>query len=256
MTDRPDDLRRDDLTADALPEPEHGEPRLVDRLVTGDAGLDDWNAWRAIAADDPDAWRRLAEAQRDANALGELVEGAEAVAARVALPWDTAGRRPAVNDGGTTTAAGFGFALAGTPSEEDARRSRSRLREALGWLAAAAAIAFAVASGRGGVVTGGTPNARPNDDGASVQPVAYADAGEALASYLELGRDEGTVVRELPQRVLIDSRPAQEGEGYEVLYLRQILERQVVPELYRPVGVDEFGNATLEPFDPRPADAL
>ena len=50
---------------------------------------------------------------------------------------------------------------------------------------------------------------------------------------------------EMPTRVLVESRPADGGNGYEVLYLRQVLERTVVPDLYRFDGRDERGVATL-----------
>jgi len=250
------------MTHDA---PDHHEPAglpdaadpldlLVDRLVTGEAGLDDWQAWQAHAARDPEAWRSLAVAQRDANALAELVADSDADAARTALPWDLAAA-PGGAAGGDLEGHAIGFAPVTAHGAADGP-SRSRVRESLGWLAAAAAIVFAVASGRGG-----TPIASPVPPGganesAPANLAGLATAGDALARYLELGKGEGLVVREMPQRVLLDSRPAEGGEGFEVLYLRQILERQIVPEFYRPVAEDEHGRATLARYEPRTNDAL
>ena len=53
----------------------------------------------------------------------------------------------------------------------------------------------------------------------------------------------------MPERVLIETRPSETGRGYELLYLRQILERTVVPDLYKFYGQDEMGRPTLVRYD-------
>ena len=75
-----------------------------------------------------------------------------------------------------------------------------------------------------------------------------ASAAELLAAYLDKGRQEDFVIAEVPQRVLIETRPNVTGHGYELIYLRQILERTVVPDLYQ-FNHDESGQPTLVRYD-------
>ena len=46
------------------------------------------------------------------------------------------------------------------------------------------------------------------------------------------------------------SRPTADGSGIEVVYLRQIVEREIVPaaQIYR-VGRDEFGSEAIVPVE-------
>ena len=71
---------------------------------------------------------------------------------------------------------------------------------------------------------------------------------DALNEYLTVGREAGRVVGEVPRRVLLDARPLPDGEGYELIYYRQILERSYVPELYH-FDEQDGGNATLARWD-------
>jgi hypothetical protein len=66
---------------------------------------------------------------------------------------------------------------------------------------------------------------------AGIVPVSSAQ--EALDAYINLGRQEERVIEELPRRVLIETRPLPTGEGFEVIYIRQLVERARVPELYK-----------------------
>jgi hypothetical protein len=54
-----------------------------------------------------------------------------------------------------------------------------------------------------------------------------------------MGKQSGRVLGEVP--VLCESKPAATGQGFEVVYVRQILERAEVHDLYR-FSVDEAGN--------------
>jgi hypothetical protein len=69
---------------------------------------------------------------------------------------------------------------------------------------------------------------------------------DALQAYKTLGGREGTVLGEMPDRVMVQSSPLSEGQGFEVIYIRQIIERRHIPDLYR-AAVDEGGNAVLTP---------
>jgi hypothetical protein len=73
-------------------------------------------------------------------------------------------------------------------------------------------------------------------------------ASEAFNEYLAKGKQTGLVVGEVPARVLIEARPMKSG-GYEVTYLRQVLERRRVREL-SPLATDEFGNMVPLPATP------
>ena len=68
--------------------------------------------------------------------------------------------------------------------------------------------------------------------------------------WIESGKQQGTVIGELPQRIVLDARPADDGIGYDVTYLRQIQERTRVPDLYQAVGQDERGRAQLVSYEP------
>lgn len=184
---------------------------LISRVVDGEAGAADWDAFRALAARDPDLWRELAEAQRAhadlSAALAEAIAIADAVEA---------------------------------PVHEDMTRrftDRWRMVGALGGWAAAAALALAWATGMAGEPVGSSSG----DQRASLPGVsAFDTAAEAYQAYLRQGQQAGRVVGEVPAKVLLEAQPAQGAAGYEVLYLRQIMERAVVSDLYE-FGVDERG---------------
>ncbi|MBZ0171123.1 MAG: hypothetical protein K8E66_01960, partial [Phycisphaerales bacterium] len=71
--------------------------------------------------------------------------------------------------------------------------------------------------------------------------------------YMETGKQANRVLGQVPQRVVLETRPAAQGGGVEVIFLRQIIEREIVgpDRLYR-LSRDEFGTETLVP-DPKPS---
>jgi hypothetical protein len=85
-------------------------------------------------------------------------------------------------------------------------------------------------------------------------PVSTAD--EAWNAYIAKGRESGAVVGEMPAKVLIESRPNPSGEGYELLYLRQVVERTIVPDLYQYTGQDESGRPTPVRYQPQTGGPL
>ena len=198
---------------------------LISRVVEGRAEASDWMRLRALSRE---------------------LEGALARVQDVALPAvgaDRTERLGVLHLGGERWGGERAVAVAG-----------HRVRTALPW-ALAACLGLALFTqmnlparvtpvpGAGGVATMGTSGASL---GPSVMTPGYSSPDDALAEYLRLGKEQGQVVAELPQRVVVESRPAPGGAGYEVLYLRQVLERAVVSDLYR-TGVDDAGRRVLLP---------
>lgn len=219
---------------------------LISRVVEGRAEASDWMRLRALAGSDLDIWNDLALSQAQASALSRELEGALARVQDVALPAvgaDRTERLGVLHLGGERWGGERAVAVAG-----------HRVRTALPW-ALAACLGLALFTqmnlparvtpvpGAGGVATMGTSGASL---GPSVMTPGYSSPDDALAEYLRLGKEQGQVVAELPQRVVVESRPAPGGAGYEVLYLRQVLERAVVSDLYR-TGVDDAGRRVLLP---------
>jgi hypothetical protein len=193
---------------------------LISRVIDGEAGESDWHALRTLAEADPAVWGELTETQRQHEALSGLVDEVGALAEHVEIP-----------EGELMT-----------PTERFERRMAS-VRAWGGWAAAAAVLlvwftGLPAPTGRG--PAGPTAGLGPSSE--------IADMGfdGALARYLDEGKRSGRVLGQVPERVVLETRPA--GEGLEVVYLRQIVERELVsPErLYR-LGRDEFGKAALLP---------
>jgi hypothetical protein len=98
-----------------------------------------------------------------------------------------------------------------------------------------------------------------SNSGSNVQAVGLlsdATADQAWNAYLAKGREAGLVVAEVPTKILIESRPAPSGEGVELLYLRQVVERTIVPDLYEFTGKDERGLPAPTKYTPPTGGAL
>ena len=222
---------------------DHNDPRidgdlLISRIVDGEAADGDWNTFRSMAEREPSLWRELAEYQRDQSELSAVVASAIRIADGVEAPVD----------------------------EEMGRRFSDRTRLIGTWGGWAAAAAVAVVW-----FTGGLNNREPsapsnaaglvNLDKLKPQDVVdnYVKEGKITPqylydSYLDAGKETGRVVGEVPDRVLITARPMKAGGGFEVIYVRQIMERARVKELSRfGTAHDEFGNPISVPFEIGPA---
>jgi hypothetical protein len=193
-----------------------GRDILISRVIDGEACAAEWDELRILAAADASLWRDVAEAQRLQNVMEHAVACATAAAERTDLP--------------THDAAGVSLG----------ERLSARAWRFSGWVAAASvALAWGIASTQTSPGTG-----RGSTNTASLLPVSTPD--EAVQAYLDLGAKSGRVVGEMPQRVIMQSRPAQTGRGFEVLYLRQFVERAVVTDLYHADG-DDAGGKVLVP---------
>ncbi len=225
-------------------------------MVDQDATAAQWSAFESAAAAKSVAWRELAMAQRDALALSQAAHAAAARASSLALPCEADALRPIRLEEARREL---------ERSEASARQSgglsggqfMSSTRGYLGW-AAAAVLAIGFYSGR--------LNSSVNKPGSGTQTATLipglgrvvtepSATEDHLARYLDQGYEEGRVVGELPDKVLIRATPAamKDGSiGYDVYYVRQILERAQVSDLYKfGATQDELGRASMQPVPVR-----
>lgn len=176
---------------------------LISRVIDGIARDHDWGALDKIAEADPAVWRELAQVQRQNSELTAAVGRAVSVADDVELD---AREAPVV------------IARVGGLSRWG------------GWAAAAALALAWIAGSRLGApqIPGPVP---PDTQTAGLLPSSAADA---LKAYLSKGADEGLVLGEMPTKVMLDAVPVGEDERHtDVYYIRQIVERVRVEDLYR-----------------------
>ncbi|MFG0325788.1 MAG: hypothetical protein ACF8SC_00770 [Phycisphaerales bacterium JB037] len=193
---------------------------LISRVIDGEASPEDWSAFRVLAARDASLWSELAAAQQDHADLRQGVEDAVRCADLVDAPFDR---------------------HAETIFHE-------RLRVVASWggwaLAATLLLAFGI-----GVLQPSQPLPAGNTAGLVSLPEGATPVStpeEAMDAYLDKGRRSGRVLHNEPGLVLVESRPLPDGSGVEVVYLRQILERAIVNDIYR-LSTDEFGRRVPEP---------
>jgi len=124
--------------------------------------------------------------------------------------------------------------------EAPVRPRPRRIGRVLRWSAVAASLIVAVWFGLTGSGSDGTAGRTSDPD--ARRPAVAPDRPAAAPP------PEGRLVRELTP-VMLRSRPASDGEGVEVLYLRRLIERHVVPSLYG-IGRDEYGRPVLHPKSP------
>ncbi|GJQ29047.1 MAG: hypothetical protein HBSAPP03_09310 [Phycisphaerae bacterium] len=175
---------------------------LITRVIDGRAEGEDWRRLESLAERDAGVWRELAQAQRDDQVLRREVASATAGAGTVELELE--GHEPT-------------FRL----TRQVGERTR-RVAMWGGWAAAAlVAVAFVAK--------------KPDQPGPMIAgPTgSVSSAADFLSRYLDQGRKEGRVIHEMPDKVLVNTIPAADGKGYDVVFLRVIMERDRVPDLYR-----------------------
>lgn len=193
---------------------------LITRVLDGEATPEDWAAFRAMAARDQAVWADLADAQQDRADLASAVADAIAIADRVEAP----------------------------VHRHAGEQLNARIRTGAAWLGwvAAAMVAVAGFTGRLGTPAAGVgPGVGAQQAG--LFPISSPE--DAMKLYLDKGQQAGSVLGEVPDRVLLSSAPAADGNGYEVVFLRQIIERQRVKTLYQ-LGENEAGQAVAVPIEP------
>ncbi len=206
---------------------------LISRAIDGDATAAEWDELTARADANPTIFRHLAATLREHGAFGRAVNAAVAAADSIEMP--APGIAPTVRSAATPPRTG----------------GLSRLGGWSGW-AIAAVLTIAWVGGvlnlvRTNPATPGTGSAQSLTNNAGFGN--GTTAADLLQAYLDKGRQEEFVIAELPERVLIETRPSSTGRGYELLYLRQILERTVVPDLYQFYSQDEMGRPNLVRYD-------
>lgn len=193
---------------------------LVGRVVDGEASGTDWAQIREIAADDPGVFQEIAELQELRRQLTAYVDDAGEVAERVSLPMHL---HPRIAPAGRLRMTGIwgGWAVAALV--------------AVAWMVGVRPTDPVIVGdagqdmARGGLAAG-----------------AIDTAGEALDRYLELGKQSGTVVGELPSGIVLEKQPLPDGSGYDVLYLRQFIERARVTTLLEEVETED-GKSVIVP---------
>ncbi|MGE3108044.1 MAG: hypothetical protein AB7G11_00205 [Phycisphaerales bacterium] len=188
---------------------------LISRIVDHEDSDAAWQQLSRLAAADPTVWRDLALSQRHQTELARAVTVALRGADQIDLPPALPARR-----------------------RQGPTYSLSRWS---GW-AVAAVLGLAWAGAMFGNLPG-SGDAAPGPVTAGWQP---ANSQEALSKYLEVGQRDGCVVGEVPQVLMIQSRPTPNG-NVEVFFLRQFMERRIVPDVYQ-VGQDEGGRPVAVPI--------
>jgi hypothetical protein len=214
---------------------------LISRVCEDHPSAEDWRRLVAAAELEPALWRELALTRRDQQSLCAAVDRATAVADRIDLPL------PAASN----------VALRGDASVESTQVPLiGMLRSWGGWaLAASLLLAFAWQ-------WGSTPRIRPHETPAAPLTARGMDAASPLAAGTGVASSntahlmsDGELLGEMPERILLDIRPAADGT-FDVLSVRQLIERQNVTDLFVPHGQDERGRATLVRYDAAPGKSF
>lgn len=200
----------------------HMRDLLISRVIDGSATPEDWSSFRVLASKDAQVWTDLSDAQREHEALSEVMHMASSIADGVDLPGGS-GSPLVFESRVTTTARWGGWAIAAVLL--------------LGWFT--------------GTISMNTQNGNPKGAGgqlsAGMIPLGQADSGQAFDQYMQAGQNSGLVVGEMPNQIVVETRPLADGT-IEVIYLRQVIERKVLEKAYRE-AVDEFGSPVVVPVD-------
>lgn len=183
---------------------------LLSRAVSGDREA--LVAVRARGAADPAILEELAMWQADELRMARVARELEAVADRAELP-------PAEPAGGRAWRLGLGWAVAAVI--------------ALAWISES-------------VFPRGAGFARTNIAGFG----GFASADDAFDAYVDKARAEGVIYGDVAPPTIIGSRELGGHQGFEILVMRQIVERRRVSEMYRLMPIDESG--ALAPVVIRP----
>lgn len=82
--------------------------------------------------------------------------------------------------------------------------------------------------------------AQPGASVAGIAP-AFQSSEEAFDAYVAKAREEGVLSGEVAPPTLLRSRELGDGRGFEVVIIRQVVERRVSPEIYRIAPSGESG---------------
>jgi len=187
---------------------------LLGRAVAGDP--DALAEVRARGSSDPRILDDLAMWQSDELKLARAARALHDIADRAELPPDGA---PAVR------------------------------RSGLGWAVAAAVLLAWISQS---FLPHGEGRPAPRENIAGIAGVAaFASSDAAFDAYLAKAREEGVILGAAPPPIVVGSRELADGSGFEVIVVREVYERRVMPELYRVVSVDDLGRTEKVVIRPR-----
>ncbi|HYD01399.1 MAG TPA: hypothetical protein VEB22_09255 [Phycisphaerales bacterium] len=211
---------------------------LFTRLLDGRARARDWQRLRETTATEAGAaaWDRLIASASDQDVLGGVI--------------GLAGERAELTEVAAAAPEPIPF------SPATGRRHDRAVRAArLGWLVAACmALGLVSVALRPG--SGASPTTQ--SAGLGTPALDTFSSADLMNGYKMRAAKEGTLVGELPQRLVLETRPSSDGKGYEVLYMRQLIERAIVDDLYK-LGTDDQGRPVIVPTSmpvTRPAGAM
>ena len=212
--------------ADALLDellPDSARDLLISRVIDGRASSKDWDRFRALAAHEPAIWCELADTQSQHEAVRNQLSDDLTIAERVNLP-------------------------GGPINDTHTRHRLSIVGKWGGWAAAAALLAvWSLGNPTLDRSDGSNSENIPLQTGSMVPGIGLLDAEpeQAFEQYLSAGQKSGRVIAEMPEQVVVETRPMPDGT-IEVLYLRQIIERRLIDQAYRQVR-DDAGNTLAVP---------
>ena len=106
---------------------------------------------------------------------------------------------------------------------------------------------WALVSRRGG------PSANDAQPRASVAGISggFASADDAFDAYVAKAREEGVVTGEVAPPTIVRARELGDGQGFEVIVVRQVYERRVAPQVIRFAPTGETGRMRPVVIRPR-----
>ena len=215
------------------------DPDVVfSRLLDGRGKAADWQSLRDLTSRDGAAWDRLIGNAGDQDVLGDVVS--------------MAGARAEACDVNDAAPAPLPF-----QSAQGRRADRAVRAARLGWLVAACmALGLASVSLKTRLDVPPAPSTPVHEAG--LVNLNSLTSNDLMTKFKDRAIREGSLVGEMPERLVIETRPSGDGKGYEVLYIRQLIERAVVDDLYK-LGTDETGRKVIVPASlptPKPTGAM
>lgn len=181
---------------------------LISRVIDRRATPEDWARLESLASRNSSVWNELALSIKLDQALGAEVSREASRCEHINITVERV-----VKHAGEFKRSGI-----------NARRIGSWA----GWVAAAVLVMFSLRGSERDV-------ARRESSVAGIS----GSPRELLSRYLSSGQRDGSVVGEVPEKVLLNTAPAEDGGTY-VIFIRQIVEKVKVDDLYR-ISTDESG---------------
>ncbi|MCC5785232.1 MAG: hypothetical protein JJU33_00870 [Phycisphaerales bacterium] len=214
--------------------------RLLSRIVDGEATDAERAEFERLASESPELSEELAAAERAHGFLAGAVAAELDALASIGPAGGVAG-------GGIGTGVGSGGRFAEADEE-----ARSGLRRRIGLVGAWGGWAVAAALLLGMFLPFGEGAVGGGEEAAAVQSAGFGfgSIDDAMRVYMQRGVESGRVVEPEPRLVLIEARPEADGM-VEVRYMRQIIERALVDDVYE-LAPDDGGVLVPVRLDVRP----